>query len=815
MARDLVSGSYNMLNMGTFKIAVRKLFRKGDHSLTRIFSLAGGLAFGIILLSEVFYYYSYDSFYPDSNRIFIVHEKYNTSGEASEFATHSYVSGAVGPGLKAEVPGIESATRLNSIGEMEYVTEDNNIYKGHFILADEHLHEVFPRQMISGIPQEILRDPLACMVSTEIAEMMGGDVVGKTIEMPNYPGIIITIKGVFEAIPENANYRYDIAISMVSTSHFMWDGTNNWMGNDRYYTCVKLEKGVDTDGLAPAIRQMQIKYQDIEVLSDKYGVELYYILKPIRKVHVDRTKNMIVVLSAIAFIVLFVSVLNYMLLTASTLVNRAKSSAIHKCFGAEKSKLLTMIFADNALIFGISLAVAFGLILALRPFAEVQLGHSLVAAFNPTVIVPIVAILAILVLCVGYFPGHFYAAIPIAAAFRSYRQKSTRWKRALLAVQFTGAALILTMLFVVSLQYEMVKNADHGYSADNVYFGSVSGMDQNKILSVVNEIKALPEVEEAGLGFKIPIFYALGNNVRLPDGDRELFNVADMYYIDHTYFDILGIQVVSGKAFSEEESIPGEVMISQKGADLLALNTGWSDGVVGRYITVTEHNQNFPTSRISGVFPDMVIGTISNPDQRPSLFLYLNRERFIEMLNDYRSVSFYILIKTHQGSHSNIVQKLTDKFNTAMPYGNAEVQSLAAVQVDAYQQQRGFRNAVTSGSIVVLLVTLMGLLGYLNDEITRYRRSLAIRKVNGATAGDVMKIFVKDIVGLTFPCLIAGLAVARLLAGKWLQNFIIQVDLHWWIFLGVGVFVILFTGIVSAWMSLKAARFNPVKALRY
>lgn len=353
--------------MGTFKIAVRKLFRKGDHSLTRIFSLAGGLAFGIILLSEVFYYYSYDSFYPDSNRIFIVHEKYNTSGEASEFATHSYVSGAVGPGLKAEVPGIESATRLNSIGEMEYVTEDNNIYKGHFILADEHLHEVFPRQMISGIPQEILRDPLACMVSTEIAEMMGGDVVGKTIEMPN----------------------------------------------------------------------------------------------------------------------------------------------------------------------------------------------------------------------------------------------------------------------------------------------------------------------------------------------------------------------------------------------------------------------------------------------------------------DYRSVSFYILIKTHQGSHSNIVQKLTDKFNTAMPYGNAEVQSLAAVQVDAYQQQRGFRNAVTSGSIVVLLVTLMGLLGYLNDEITRYRRSLAIRKGNGATAGDVMKIFVKDIVGLTFPCLIAGLAVARLLAGKWLQNFIIQVDLHWWIFLGVGVFVILFTGIVSAWMSLKAARFNPVKALRY
>ena len=64
--------------MNPFKLAFRHLFRKGSHTTTRMISLATGLAFGILLLSEVFYYYSYDSFYPNADRIYVVHEKLQT-----------------------------------------------------------------------------------------------------------------------------------------------------------------------------------------------------------------------------------------------------------------------------------------------------------------------------------------------------------------------------------------------------------------------------------------------------------------------------------------------------------------------------------------------------------------------------------------------------------------------------------------------------------------------------------------------------------------------------------------------------------------
>ena len=114
--------------MNSLKSAYRRLFFKGEHSVTRIISLIAGLAFGILLLSEVFYYYSYDSFYPDSNRIYVVHENFKVDNSSDELKSYSRVSGAIGPGLKAEVPGIEEATRLNSINASVFYTEDLKSY---------------------------------------------------------------------------------------------------------------------------------------------------------------------------------------------------------------------------------------------------------------------------------------------------------------------------------------------------------------------------------------------------------------------------------------------------------------------------------------------------------------------------------------------------------------------------------------------------------------------------------------------------------------------------------------------------------------
>ncbi len=800
--------------MTSIKLAIRKLFRRGEHTITRILSLALGLAFGIVLLSEVFFYFSYDSFFPDANRIFIVIENFKMDNQSEKLTPNPRVSGAIGPGLKAEVPGIEAATRLNSIGDLEFFSEQNNVYSGHVVLADDQLFEVLPRPIIQGLGVETLKSPMMCIVSSAIAEKMGGNVVGHTIELKDYPGKPITICGVFEKYPENTNYKYDIAISMVSTSNFMWDGTENWLGNDRYYTCVKLEKGVSPASLAPAVRQMQEKHQEIEKYEAQ-GFVLKYSFEPIRRLYANEAKDLIIILSAVTAIVLLISVLNYILLTASTLVNRAKSSASLKCYGAENRNLLGVIFAESFLIFAISLAMAAGLILMIKPVAEVQLGHSLNVLLNPQVYMPVMLIVTILIIPIGYFPGRSYARTPVAVAFRTYHQKKTGWKKALLAFQFAGVSLFIALLVVVSLLYSKVLDADHGYKTDNVFYASVSGMNPHKIQTVLNELMALSDVEHVALGIELPIDYPSGNNVLSPDGERDLFNVADMYYIDHEYFSVLGIPITSGSGFIEGKSVANEIVVSQKCADLLVLNNGWNDGIVGQSVTITEHHNVNTSSRISGIYPNLAIGTVLFSDTRPSVFFYWPRQQFIDILEQRPDFSFNILIKTFPGIQADINQKLTTIINSAMLRGQTEVESLELALHKAYQPAKSFRNAIYAGSAIVLLISLMGLLGYLSEEITRQRKSLAIRKINGASNAQIVKIFVSGLAKLAIPFVSVGLIGAWYLSGLWMENFSIKFPLHWCIFVLSGLCILIIVGVTAVIKSLGAALKNPVEALRY
>jgi len=796
--------------MNSIKLAFRRMIRKGEHSTSRVISLAAGLAFGVLLLSEVLYLRSFDSFYPNADRIYVVCDNIKRDN-AAEIKTYQTVSGAIAPGLRSEVPGIEEATRLNSIGQSLFYTEDLKTYRARFSLADEHLFDILPRPVVSGNPAEILKAPMNCMVSDKIAEEMGGNVIGKVIELKEYPNRKVTIAGVFKLLPENTNYKYDVLISMVSTSQFTWDGTQNWMGNDRYYACVRLAPGVNPESLNPAVRKMREKHQDIGNIEKSQKMELFYSFEPITQINTVYAKNMILILSLIAFAVLFASLLNYTLLTLSALANRGKASAIHKCFGAKPAQLQKMIFSETIMVFLVSLGGAFLIVLVLKPLVEAQFGHSLLSALNLRVVLPILGLLVAVVLSIGYLPGRVFAQIPVATAFRSYRQKQNKWKLGLLSMQFVGTSFIVTMLVVIMLQYNKMINADHGYKADNVFYCSTSSIDGQKIMRVMNEIKALPEVEMVGLGYRVPTDGAPGNNIFSPDGKKELFNIADFNFVDDNYFAILGIPITEGQPFSAEGSAANSVMISQKAADLLAINNGWKDGVAGKQISVSEHG----STTVQGVYPDFVIKTIASPDPRPSAFFYLPAEKFAQRRTEKSSFVFNIMIKANKGARMGFIDKVEGIVNAAMPHPDAVVHSLSDVQQDSYSREKGFRNSMMAGNAIIILITVIGLIGYTASEVARRRKELAIRRISGAHFSDILSKFIFDLGYIALPTVALGLLLAWFAAGKWMQNFAAKVTLGWGLFAFCSLAILAMIAMTALLNYARTANQNPVEALRY
>ena len=160
-------------------------------------------------------------------------------------------------------------------------------------------------------------------------------------------------------------------------------------------------------------------------------------------------------------------------------------------------------------------------------------------------------------------------------------------------------------------------------------------------------------------------------------------------------------------------------------------------------------------------------------------------------------------------------KKITDIFNQFLPYQDAQVKNLAIEQKAGYQSEHEFRNAMIAGNIVILLITVIGLLGYTSNEAARRRKELAIRRISGANLRDILRIFIFDLEYVAVPAVLLGITGTWLTVSKWMQNFATKVPLHWGIFVGSSLFILLLVAFIAVVNYTRTANRNPVEALRY
>ncbi|MEG1748245.1 MAG: FtsX-like permease family protein [Tannerellaceae bacterium] len=785
--------------MRNLLIALRSVFKKGRHNEIKIVSLGVGLAVGLVLIAKVYFEQSYDDFFPDGDRIYQVQSVILRDGELKEWQR---VSGAITPGMKAEIPEVEAATRFTSIGDDETFTmlDTKKKYVANFVLADSCLFDLFPRRVLIGNVKEVLSRPMYVMVSKKMADRIGGNVVGKTLEIDSYPDRMLTIGGVFEEVPDNSHLDYDVLVSMPSIGKFMFDGSMNWLGNDRYSGYVKLMTGATPESIKPGILRMQEKNQP--EIKDS-GVDLTYSLHALTELHdgTPEVKRMMLLLSLLAFTLIFTAVMNYILVVISSIVNRSREVAVHKCYGASSRNIHGMILSETLVHLLLSLALSVFLIFVFRETVESLLDVSLSSLLLSKGSVLLLGVCLLVFFATGLIPGYLFTRIPVASAFRKYRENRRVWKLVLLFFQFIFAGFLVTLLVIIGKQYTYMVNDDPGYSYERLAYCSLAGVDSTARAKLSDELMRLPEVERVTPASDLPFNGHSGNNIYLPGDDRELFNIADLYSVGDGYLDMMNIPVIEGRSFTEQVTTSDEVMVSRSFLAKIARYVDWKDGVVGKSLLVTEHSQDNKAFTICGVYEDFRLGSISDWDERPSVMFYGKK------WNLYLMVKFQALTPEAMRQAQAVIKRLLpDKDITLLAY-KTEMTNL-------YSDSRNFRDAVLIGGLVTLLISLIGLIGYVNDEINRRRSELAIRKVNGATLKEILALFLKDIVRLAVCALLAGGAIAYVVASKWQDQFSEKVALSWYIFVGCGVLVLLVILFVAGLNCWRAANENPVNCLK-
>ncbi len=799
-------------------ISLKTIFKSGNSGVIKIVLLGVALAMAIVMISKVYFENSYESFVPHKERTYRVLPLFMRSG-VQMIPDWENTPGGIAPSIKSYSPLVEEATRYEVFRSDAafYLVKDgssdpSSIICSEMVLSDSSLFKVFPREIVGTTMSEIAatthdvllsRSFATAMSSNGVAESMIGELIASN---SIYIEKNFTVKGIFEDFPKNSDLKnIKIVGSVELNKTFGREPHNFFMGNEIYHSYITLQPNANEEIIGEAIDTMVSQNIKREFLPDEVSID--YRLEQISEHHSSKNSVRIttIILLTLAISVLAIAMLNYVLIAVTALVKRARTIAVHRCYGASSWVIYKMLIADAVVALALSLILATFIIFALKaPIEElVKVEFANLFTYNTLWIVSTLA--AVVITNCGAVPAAIYSRIPLSAAFRRFKERNRRWKHALLAVQFTGAMLFISLLSIISLQYKHLLTMDVGYNYDNLLYVQFERYSDNGYKSVKDEVSTIAGVNMVARSSYIPLLGVASNSVFNSDG--YLFSSNEIGSADSDFASLFNINIVEGRDFDIENPIGREVLVSKLFVDEMCKFEDWSSGAVGKTMQLSSHNSTDEYSTVCGVFEDFMVENATSLEKRP-LVIFFN-----ETETKYKTALKYITIKVDEDT-PELRKAIESKIKEVVPSQNIYVRSYSAEFEESYSDSKNLRDLILYSGLIVLIITLIGLIGYTKDEISRRRSEIAIRKIHGATTKEIIKLFLQDLNWLLLFGLMAGGIATFFAANKLLEMFAYKIPLSWWIFATSAIAITIIILFIVATTTHKAAEANPVENLK-
>ena len=765
--------------------SIRTLLRERGSNLIRVISLSLGLTIGILLFSQIVFELSYENCYPEAERLAMVRaqitnlstgEIMGDDGTNYDYTVFAPTANAVAESMPEEV---EYASCVLPEREYNIYYEEKLLSDVDYIYVDSCFFQVFGIPLLKGNLKDLII-PGSVFVSERFARETFAveDPVGKILSADKQN--TFTIRGVYKDVPENTMLTHDFVVSIYNNNGGYQAG-NGWNGNDVFYTFLRLRRESDMDKVNDNIQRVIEKYTETTI--DDWKMD--YSIIPLVKRHLDSpdVQKRLVIYGFLGFAIFFVAIMNYMLISIATLSRRAKSVGVHKCSGASSTNIFSMFLAETGILVILSVLLSFLLIFNAREMIEDLLSVRLSSLFTwGTLWVPLLTILVLFVLA-GGIPGRLFSRIPVTQVFRRYTDGKKGWKRSLLFVQFTGVSFVLGLLLVTLLQYGHLMNRDMGIDVTGLTEAE-SWLPKERVEHIKDELRRQPMVE----GVTVATHSVLGQywTRGLMSNDGKRLATLNFNYCHYNYPEVMGIKIIEGTPMKKG----GDLLVNEELVRLMR----WTDGAVGKRV-------NNVAGTVVGVFRD------------------IRNESF------YAAQSPIILIGTEEQANHTFDVRLKEPFDENLkrlneymektfPDVSLHFMSVDHMVKDLYKDVYRFRNSVWITSCFILLIVIMGLIGYVNDETQRRSKEIAIRKVNGAEAFHVLRLLTRDILYVSVLSILIGTAVSYFAGRAWLDQFAEQIELNPLLFIGTALFIqllIIVCVVLKAW---HIANENPVNSIK-
>ena len=812
--------------MNTLNYSFRYLANRRGNTLSRFVSLTLGLLVALLIFSYVGFNLSFDRCFSDRDRIYAVWQYSPSLGFKQEIPI------PLAHAMADEIPQIEAVTSVHhSYGGGYYIKYNGEkyYYTGSLRMEDnKNLFDVFDFEIISGDVKQMT--DYSVMISQRFAKRVFGndDPLGKVlvddayIEPSEY-----TISGVFATPAANTSLReFDILYYDKFQKTYKGRTLDYW--GITYETYFKLRKDAKIEDVERNLAEINKRFKErIDPLGMSYHLvplkDNYFVDNNIRQTQL--------LLSIVGIMALVVACLNYVLLSISSLAERSRTIAMLRCHGAQKSDIFKIFAVETTLIIGAALIWTAFMIWCLDKEIFLLTGYhnNLLFAWERIWIPLLVCLVAFLLS--GLIPALMFANVKLSYAFRGGSDSYRFWKQGLLFVQMTCTITAVVFLAICLRQMHYVQNKDMGYNIDNVYSGYCFANSYSGILSIRDEIAQHHAVEAVSLsaGSIVHVVNSIDEDTSWYVNDNNEFEFP--FFItawDAQAFDVFKVELLEGRTFYDDE-YPIDVADYHATCNVLINESflqqmGIEGSPIGKLISIGDSSYadiSKDRYRIIGVVKDFYVGrgvqkpvVIQNGGFNPNRDITESGTRNAN--GEQLAFSPYIIRFKKKPSKNDIdyINDILKKYCEEV-FTSTDMRSAKEEYMKQYAGERKVSITMLVVCLITLIIALSGLIGYMDNEMQRRRKEIAIRKVAGATVGEVMVMIAADLLWITIPATAFGVVIAYMAGSAWMQTIAgLRAPLSWWIFTAGAALVLAIVYAIQIARTWHTATANPIEMIK-
>ncbi|WKN31031.1 ABC transporter permease [Porifericola rhodea] len=782
------------------KVAIRNILKERIYSLINVIGLTIGISCSLFLVLYILDELSYDTFHDKKDNIYRVVTHFE---EPDNTFSWPIAQIPFAEEVQNKYTEVQHAVRFIGAGRELYVNaeKDKRFYEEDIVYADSSVFEVFNFEILQGNPNTALKAPNS-IVLTETLALKYFDKespIGKSLQQGEND---YQVTAVIKDVPHNSHLEFDALISR----NTLPAESGSW-GSWGVATYLLLKDGVDYKKFESTFSD-QIYDTHLKPIFEQFGVTMEYELQALETIHLYSNLegesgggdiSYIYIFSAVAFFMILIASINYMNLATARAARRAKEVGIRKTAGSTKWQLIRQFLTESTVITVVASLISLLIIVLLLPSFNYVSGKEIELSYllQPKVILALISIVLLVGIAGGSYPAFYLSAFEPAHVLKGQKASnsgSTALRKVLVVAQFSISITMVISTWVVYDQLQFIRSKDLGFDQEHVLSIMMPDEDmRNKYEVLRNRLMDSPYIIQTATSNTKP-GQGLSKNLisveKEGEGDEE--KGVDMYSADYDFLEVMGFTLVEGRNFDRKYTTDTATAIVN---EAMVKRMGWTEPL-GKKFTFN----NEQAYEVIGVIKDYHQRSFYDPIEPLAIF--------------FRANNFQMHVKLKGENLSEALATIEDYWKEVNPDKPLEYSFLQEDFDEQYLADIKRGQIFTVFSSLTIVIACLGLLG-LAAYTTRQRdKEIGIRKVIGASVGNIIFLIYKDFIILIGIALLIAYPLAYFSMSKWLSSFAYQTDIKLFTFIFSALLTLLITVVAVGYHSLRAATNNPVKSLR-